>query len=128
MSDDDANDGPDVCEEWGGALLDTCEDGAVMDVAWLLLRDRSSSARLANVTQHSFTPPICAARGGHLEVLRLLLEKGARVDAPGEDSAGGDVCCDTAPTVAVEQLSKLDSIAHSHPCCDPLANSAYMYR
>jgi ankyrin repeat protein len=116
MSDDDDSDGPDVCEEWGGALLDACEDGAVMDVARLLRRDRGSGARLANVTQHSFTPLICAARGGHLEVLRLLLEKGARVGAPGEDSAGGDVCCDTAVTVAAERLSKLESIAHSHPC------------
>ena len=76
--DDDDSDGPDVCEEWGGALLDACEDGAVMDVARLLRRDRGSGA-LADVMQQKAQCEIRASEAS-------LILASARRPAPKRDA------------------------------------------
>jgi ankyrin repeat protein len=99
--------GPVVNIPAGLALLDAAQAGDMHAAEQLLAAGASPDQE-----EHGFTPVILAAREGKAEMLKLLVERGGRIQP--EDPTE---CADTALSAAVESASsgeRLDAIASSY--------------
>jgi ankyrin repeat protein len=83
------------------AIVDAAEDGDLEEVRRLVQQDRG----LLDANDNHSTPLTAAAWGGHVEVMRFLLEEGAQVDLqdPVDFSALG-CACEKGHTEAIHLL------------------------